>query len=84
MLYKFGKQGYQDGKLKAPYGLLVDSYNNLLVCDFCNERVQQFTLDGRFTGKSITRLSQPMAILTVTDGRILITSYDEKKLYILK
>ena len=82
--YKFGKQGYQDGKFKAPYGLLVDSYNNLLVCDLGNNLVQQFSLDGRFTGKSITRLSQPTAILTAADGRILVTSYDEKKLYILK
>ena len=84
LLYKFGKQGYQDGKFKVPYGLLVDSSNNLLVCDLGNNLVQQFSLDGRFTGKSITRLSQPTAILTATDGRILVTSYDEKKVYILK
>ena len=74
LLYKFGEQGYQDGKFKAPYGLLVDSSNNLLVCDLGNNLVQQFSLDGRFTGKSITRLSQPMAILTATDGRFLVTS----------
>ena len=84
LLYKFGEQGYQVGKFKAPYGLLVDSSNNLLVCDLGNNLVQQFSLDGRFTGKSITRLSQPMAILTATDGRFLVTSYDEKKVYILK
>ena len=84
LLYKFGEQGYQDGKFKAPYGLLVDSSNNLLVCDLGNNLVQQFSLDGRFTGKSITRLSKPMAITTAPDGRILVTSYDEKKVYILK
>ena len=83
-LYKFGKEGNQDGQFKWPYGLLVDSSNNLLVCDFGNSRVQQFSLDGRFTGKSITRLSKPMAITTAPDGRILVTSYDEKKVYILK
>ena len=83
-LYKFGKEGNQDGQFKFPSGLLVDSSNNLLVCDFGNSRVQQFSLDGRFTGKSITRLSKPMAITTAPDGRILVTSYDEKKVYILK
>ena len=83
-LYKFGKEGNQDGQFNWPRGLLVDSSDNLLVCDFGNNRVQQFSLDGRFTGKSITRLSQPTAILTATDGRILVTSYDEKKVYILK
>ena len=83
-LYKFGKEGNQDGQFKSPSGLLVDSSNNLLVCDFGNSRVQQFSLDGRFTGKSITRLSKPMAITTAPDGRILVTSFDEKKVHILK
>ena len=83
-LYKFGKEGNQDGQFNRPRGLLVDSSNNLLVCDFGNSRVQQFSLEGRFTGKSITRLSKPMAITTAPDGRILVTSYDEKKVYILK
>ena len=83
-LYKFGKKGYQDGQFKTPYGLLVDSSNNLLVCDFGNNRVQQFSLDGRFMGKSITRLSNPTAITKASDGRILVASHVEKKVYILK
>ena len=83
-LYKFGKEGYQDGQFKTPYGLLVDSSNNLLVCDFDNNRVQQFSLDGRFIGKSITRLSNPTAITKASDGRILVASHGEKKVYILK
>ena len=83
-LYKFGKKGNQDGQFNLPRGLLVDSSNNLLVCDTDNYRVQQFSLDGRFTGKSITRLSKPMAITKAPDGRILVTSHDEKKVYILK
>ena len=83
-LYKFGKEGNQDGQFNLPRGLLVDSSNNLLVCDFGNNRVQQFALDGRFTGKSITHLSYPVAITKAQDGRILVTSNDEKKVYILK
>ena len=83
-LYKFGKEGSQDGQFNPPRGLLVGSSDNLLVCDSGNNRVQQFSLDGRFTGKSITRLSKPMAITTAPDGRILVTSFDEKKVHILK
>ena len=83
-LYKFGKQGNQDGRFNRPRGLLVDSSNNLLVCDSGNNRVQQFSLEGRFTGKSITRLSKPKAITTAPDGRILVTSFDAKKVHILK
>ena len=83
-LYKFGKKGNQDGQFNLPRSLLVDSSNNLLVCDTDNYRVQQFSLDRRFTGKSITRLSKPMAITKAPDGRILVTSHDQKKVYILK
>ena len=73
-LYKFGKEGNQDGQFDMPFGLLVDSSCNLLVCDLGNDRVRQFALDGRFTGKNITHLSRPMAITNAPDGCILVSS----------
>ena len=81
-LHKFGKQGNQDGQFKNPNGLLIDSFNNLLVCDRLNNRVQQFSLDGRFTGKSIIYLPNPRRIAATPDGRILVTT--PKKIFILK
>ena len=81
-LHKFGKRGDQDGQFDHPNGLLIDSFNNLLVCDRKNNRVQQFSLDGRFTGKSITHLSHPRGIAATPDGRILVTT--PKKIFILK
>jgi len=83
-LYKFGKQGNQDGQFSDPYLMHVDSSNNLLVCDWKNNRVQQFSLDGRFTGKSNSDLGGPIGITTTPDGRILVTSSIDKKVYILK
>ena len=83
-LYKIGKKGNQDGQFNGPRGMLVDSNNNLLVCDRNNNRVQQFSLDGRFTGKTITHLPTPVGIATAPDGRILVTSTKAKKVYILK
>ena len=83
-LYKFGKQGNQDGQFKTPRGLLVDSSNNLLVCDIGNKRVQQFSLDGRFIGSSITCLTSPTTMKKAPDGRILVISCEEKKVYNLK
>ena len=83
-LYKFGKKGNEDGQFNLPYGMLLDSSNNLLVCDGGNNRVQQFYLDGRFTGKTITDLPRPAGIATAPDGRILVTSYTTKKVFILK
>ena len=51
-LYKFGEQGNQDGQLTEPRGILKDSSNNLLVCDRNNNRVQQFSSDGRFDSQA--------------------------------
>ena len=81
-LHKFGKRGDQDGQFDHPNGLLIDSFNNLLVCDRFNNRVQQFSLDGRFAGKSITHLPKPRGIAATPDGRILVTT--PKKIFILK
>ena len=81
-LYKFGKQGNGDGQIKLPHGMLLDSSNNLLVCDWGNDRVQQFSLDGRFTGKTITDLPCPFGIAASPDGSILVTT--PTIVYILK
>ena len=83
-LYKFGKQGNRDGQFNWPQGIVLDSSNNLLACDYFNNRVQQFSLDGRFTGKTITDLPCPVRITTAPDGRILVTSLTAKKIYLLK
>ena len=84
VLYKFGKHGNQDGEFSYPHLMHLDSSNNLLVCDFGNNRVQQFSLDGRFTGKSNAVIGGPIGITTAPDGSIFVTSYREKKVYILK
>ena len=73
-LYKIEKEGTQDGQFNWPRGILLDSSNNLLVCDYYNNRVQQFCLDGRFTGKSTTKLVNPTGIAKAPDGRILVSS----------
>ena len=83
-LYKFGRRGSRDGQFNYPYGMLIDSSDNVILCDSNNGRVQQFSLDGRFTGKSITHLPKRLAIATTPDGRILVTSNGAKKVYILR
>jgi len=83
-LYKFGKKGNQDGRFEWPCDMFLLSSNNLLVCDYGNNRVQQFSLDGRFTGTTITDLPGPTGIATAPDGRILVTSATANKVYILK
>ena len=86
-LYKIGEKGEADGQFSSPWGLCVKKYGdhqNLLVCDRNNGRIQQFTMEGRFIGKTIVKLRDPKAIATTPDGRILVCDYEDKKIHILK
>ena len=55
-LYKFGEKGNGDGQMNEPYGLCVDKHNNVFLFDGENNRIQQFTLEGTFTGKASTNI----------------------------
>ena len=75
-LYKIGQKGDANGQFSYPWGLLVEKYGNrqnLLVCDRHNGRIQQFTVEGCFTGKTVTSLQKPTDIATTPDGRILVS-----------
>ena len=84
-LYKFGEKGNGDGQLIRPFGLCVDKYGNLLVCDVGNKRIQQFSSEGTFTGKTSSKVNpmSPCSDVTMPDDRILI-SYLREKEVILK
>ena len=86
-LYKIGEPGKGDGQLKQPLGLCVQKCGdqcNLLVCNSGNRRVDQFTLEGCFTGKTNNSLQAPIGISTTPDELILVTDYKTKKIHILK
>ncbi|XP_022805531.1 uncharacterized protein LOC111342694 [Stylophora pistillata] len=85
-LYKFGEYGNGDGRLDWPCGLSVDKCGNVFLCDRLNNRIQQFTLEGTFIGKTSTdlKLQQPWGITTLSDDRILITEFDGEEAIILK
>ena len=86
-LYKIGDQGKADGQFKGPYGLCLQkcgNHHNLLVCNRANGRVDQFTVEGCFTGKTVVQLQDPTIITTTPDGLILVTDYEAKKIHILK
>ena len=85
-LYKIGEKGEADGQFSSPWGLCVEKYGdhlNLLVCDRGNGRIQQFTMEGCFTGKTVKKLNDPKTIATTPDGRILVCNRDDNKIYIL-
>ncbi|KAL9967791.1 hypothetical protein ACROYT_G026085 [Oculina patagonica] len=74
-LYDIGKEG--PGKLISPIGLAVDKFNNLIVCDNHNSRVQVFTLDGKFVNSIIgspdRQLGLPWAVAVSATGQLFIT-----------
>ena len=49
-IYDIGCEGSSDGQLGYPVGLVIDKCNQLIVCDADNERLQLFTLSGKFLG----------------------------------
>ena len=86
-LYKIGEKGEADGQFLYTWGLCVEKYGNhqnLLVCDSSNGRIQQFTMEGRFIGKTILKLGDPNAIVKTPDGRILVCDCEDNKIYVLK
>ena len=85
-LYRFGEKGNGDGQLNEPYGLCVDKHNNVFLCEKGNNRIQQFTLEGTFTGKTSTNIQfeWPWGVTTMLDDRILVTDSRKKEVYILK
>ena len=85
-LYKFGEKGNGDGQMDKPCGLCVDKHNNVFLCDGGNNRVQQFTLEGTFTGKTSSNIQfgWPRSVTPMLDDRIVVTDYGKKEVYILK
>ena len=76
-----------DGELDCPLGLCLQKcgdHHSLLVCNTGNVRVDQFTLEGRFTGKTIDKFKYLTRITTTPDGLILASDLRAKKIYILK
>ena len=87
-LYKIGEPGEGDGQLSSPWGLCVQKFGNhhsLLVCNTDNDRVDQFILEGCFTGKTVDMKFQHLTRITTTpDGLIFVSDTEAKKIYILK
>lgn len=51
--------------------------------DYGLGRVQQFTIEGQYTGKTVSDLQGPEGITTMADGRILVSDYDGGRVLIM-
>ena len=72
-LYNIGTEGSGEGQFSHPRGLVVDSFDNLIVCDFGNKRLQMFTLDGKFLTSFGQEIQDPWAATIFKNGDLLVT-----------
>ena len=85
--YDIGCEGSGDGQLSYPIGLVVDKFNQLIVCDVDNKRLQLFTLDGKFvtkiTGQHLVD-SDLCDVAVHKNGNVLVTDADKNCIYVFQ
>ena len=64
--------------------LVVDAFDNLIVCDNGNRRLQMFTLDGEFLGSFDQENLKPWAITVCKNGDLLVTDTLHNSVLILR
>ena len=84
LLCTIGERGNANGQFLKPCGLCVDQHENILVSDEETGHVQQFTKEGNFSGKTVSKLTQPWGIATMPDGRFLVCDSRARKVLFLK
>ena len=85
-LYIIGSEGSGDGQLSHPVGLAIDKFNNLIVCDQGNGRLQIFGLDGRFVSKIEGNFFKDHVALwyvaVSNNGNVFVTDFNEHCFYV--
>ena len=74
-LHSIGTLCYGDKELRNPAGLSVDSFSNLVMCDYGNRGLKIFTLDGKLVSKmegQHTGLVSPYSVAVSLTGRLYI------------
>ncbi|XP_065915584.1 E3 ubiquitin-protein ligase TRIM71-like [Dysidea avara] len=90
-VYCFGKHGSEPGAFNQPVDLtLNNSESQLFITDNCNNRVQVFSLQGKFLsvfGDSLSApitLQHPVGIFYTPENYLLVSSYGTDSVLIFK
>ena len=74
-------------KLSYPLGLEVDRFDNLVVCDRDNARLQIFSLDGKFLNTvegQHNGLSEPYSIAVSSASQLFVTDYSKHCVHVFQ
>ena len=83
-LYNIGSGGSGDGQLNKPDGLAIDKFNNLIVCDQYNNRLQVFSLDGKFVNSVNEGMKVPCSVAINKDGNVLVCDFRKHCIHVLQ
>ena len=87
-LYNIGSEGTGDGQLNRPVELTIDKFNNLIVCDVGNRRLQIFGLDGKFVTKIDKHFpkddSAPWSVAMSNNGKVFVTDFGKDCVYVFQ
>ena len=72
-LYNIGSEGSGEGQFKLPRDIVIDAFDNLIVCDSENSRIQMFTLDEKFLTSFGEEIQMPWAATVCKNGDLLVT-----------
>jgi len=88
-LYNIGSEGTGDGQLNGPVGLAIDKFDNLIVCDVGNGRLQILRVDGTFVTKIEEHdlkddSARPWSVSVSNNGNVFVTDVFKHCVYVLQ
>ena len=78
-MYEIGR-----GRLLNPFGLAIDKFNNLIVCDAGNKRLKVFTTEGDFLSETVQCFHKPRFIAMSNEGEVLVTDYEKNCIFLFQ
>uniref|UniRef100_A0A1B6MU92 B box-type domain-containing protein n=1 Tax=Graphocephala atropunctata TaxID=36148 RepID=A0A1B6MU92_9HEMI len=84
----FGKEGDGDGELCRPWGVCCDGYNNIIVADRSNNRIQIFSSTGVFIrkfgshGTESGEFDRPAGVAVDPSNRIVVADKDNHRIQV--
>ena len=81
-LYDIGNEQSVVGSRRN--SLAIDSFNNLIVCDNNNGRLQVFSLDGKFIYSFNEGIISPSSVAAFEDNKLLVCDYTKHVIHVLQ